>query len=166
MLQEVTLRQSFPNPLVRLGRIRLQRQSERLKDHLLQDLKPELLVLTGLLSEVDSLRKDDSSSLILNLELCVGPSHGEIILIVKASSPDHRLRSQDPVSHLSADQVEVSQVLVCGEEAGHVLEDLGDNVLVVEVHQVHVTASSSLPRSEGRAVTSHLLLAASCCDPW
>lgn len=89
MLQEVTVRKSFPNSLVRLGGIRLQRQSERLQDHLLQYLKPELLVLTGLLSEVYSLGKDESSSLVLNLELCVGPSCGEIVLIVKASPPDY-----------------------------------------------------------------------------
>ena len=125
MFQELTFSQGFLNSLVCLGCIRLQRQGKRLKEHLLQDFKPESLVLTRFLPEINLLRKDDSSNLVFNAELCVGSPLGTVVFVVKASSPDRRVGGHDSVFDLSADQVEASQILVCGEEDGHVLKDLG-----------------------------------------
>jgi hypothetical protein len=87
MLQQVTLRQSLPNSLVGLGRIRSQRKSKRLKEHPLQNLQPKCLVLTLLLSEINDLGEDDSTSSVFGVELCVGSSLREIVLFVKSNPP-------------------------------------------------------------------------------
>lgn len=80
MFEELTFSQGFPNPLVCLGSIRLQRQGKTLKKHLLQDLQPERLVPTRFLLEIDCLRKDDSSNLVFNIKLCIGSPGGRSYL--------------------------------------------------------------------------------------
>lgn len=71
-------------------------------------------MLTALLSEINSLGKDYSASLVLDLELRVGSSLGEIVLVSKANPPQGRFWSQNSISEPPADEIEISEILVFG----------------------------------------------------